>query len=59
MSLVSSIGFSINFQVYYLTKDKVNDKSVKPANNLILKISFLTLFGCAVKITVDINKIYG
>ena len=37
---------------------KVNDKNVKPINNLILKKSFLTLFGCAVKITQDINPIY-
>ena len=27
--------------------------------DLILKISFLTLFGCAVKITLNINPIYG
>ena len=26
---------------------KVNDKNFKPVCNLILKISFLTLFGCA------------
>ena len=32
---------------------KVNDKNVKPVSNLILKISFLTLFGCVVKITLD------
>ena len=38
---------------------KVNDKNVKPVSHLILKISFLTLFGCAVKITLDINPIYG
>ena len=30
---------------------KVNDKKVKLISHLILKISFLTLFGCAVKIT--------
>ena len=38
---------------------KVNDKNVKPINNLILKKSFLTLFGCAVKITLDNIPIYG
>ena len=27
--------------------------------DLILKISFLTLFRCTVKITLDINPIYG
>ena len=27
--------------------------------DLILKISFLTLFGCAVKLTLEINPIYG
>ena len=37
---------------------KVNDKNVKSVSHLILKISFLTLFGCAVKITLDINPIH-
>ena len=32
---------------------KVNDKNDKPVSNLILKIRFLTLFGCAVKILLD------
>ena len=44
----------------YLTSTKlkkVNGKNVKPVSHLILKISFLTLFGCAVKITLDINPI--
>ena len=39
---------------------KVNDKNGKPISHLILKIlSLLTLFGCAVKITQDINPTYG
>ena len=38
---------------------KVGDKNVKPVSHLILKISFLTLFGCAVNITLDINPKYG
>ena len=38
---------------------KVNDKNGMPISHLILKISLLTLFGCAVKITLDINPIYG
>ena len=45
----------------YLTSTKlkkVNGKNVKPVSHLILKISFLTLFGCAVKITLDINPIH-
>ena len=33
--------------------------NVKHASLLILKISFLTLFGCGVKITLDINPKYG
>ena len=37
---------------------KVNDKNVKPVCHLILKISFLTLLGCAVKIALDINQIH-
>ena len=36
---------------------KVNDKKVKPISQLILKISFLALFGCVVKMTRDINPI--
>ena len=35
---------------------KVGDKNVKPVSHLILKISFLTLFGCAVKITLFYDK---
>ena len=35
---------------------KVNDKNIKPVSHLILKISFATLFGCAVKITLGIIK---
>ena len=45
----------------YLTStklNKVNDKNIKSVSNLILKIIFLTLFGCAVKITLDINPIH-
>ena len=45
----------------YLTStklNKVNDKNVKSVRNLILKIIFLTLFGCVVKITLDINPIH-
>ena len=38
---------------------KVNDKNVKPVSHLILKISSLTLFECVVKITLDIDPIYG
>ena len=34
--------------------NKVNDKNIKSVSNLILKIIFLTLFGFAVKITLDI-----
>ena len=37
---------------------KVNDKNVMPLSHLILKISFLTLFGCVVKVTLDINPIH-
>ena len=32
---------------------KINDKYVKSTSHMILKISFLTLFGCVVKITLD------
>ena len=45
----------------YLTSTKlkkVNGKNVKPVSHLIWKISFLMLFGCAVKITLDINLIH-
>ena len=38
---------------------KLNNKNVKHVSHLILKISFLTLFGCALKITLIINPIYG
>ena len=38
---------------------KVNAKIVKPVSHLILKISSLTLFECVVKITLDIDPIYG
>ena len=38
--------------------NKVNDKNVKSVRNLILKIIFLTLFGCVVKITLDINPMH-
>jgi len=41
------------------TLKKVSDKNVKLVSHLILKISFLTLFGYAVKLTLDINPIYG
>ena len=37
---------------------KVNEKTFKSISHLILKISFLTLFGCAVKITLDIYQIH-
>ena len=37
---------------------KVNDKNFKPVSYLILKISFLTLFGCPFKVTLDINLIH-
>ena len=39
--------------------NKVNDKNIKSVSNLILKIISLTLFGFVVKITLDINPIYG
>ena len=45
----------------YLTSKKlkkVNDKNVKSVSHLILKISFLTLLECAVKIALDINQIH-
>ena len=46
----------------YVTKTKLkklNDKNVKQVlSHLILKISFLTIFVCGVKITPDINPIY-
>ena len=38
---------------------KFNDNNFRHVSLLILKISFLTLFGCGVKITTDINLIYG
>ena len=44
----------------YLTSTKLKKvigKNVKPVSHLILKISFSTLFGCAVKITLDIYPI--
>ena len=44
---------------FYLGGLFSNDKNVKPVSHSILKISFLTLFGCAVKITLNINPIYG
>ena len=47
----------------YVTKTKLkklNDKNDKQAlSYLILKLSLITLFACAVKITPDINHIYG
>ena len=39
----------------YKTK-KLNDNNIKHISLLILKISFLTLFGCVDKITLDINQ---
>ena len=45
----------------YLTSTKlkkVSGKNVNPVSHLIWKISFLMLFGCAVKITLDINPIH-
>ena len=59
-TLFSTINFMTMAFDYlnYVTSTKlkkVNDKNVKPVSHLILKISFLTLFGCAVKITLDIN----
>ena len=51
-----------DFSVKYVTSTKlkkVDDKNVKPVSHLILKISILTQFGCLVKITLDINPIYG
>ena len=47
----------------YVTKTKLkklNDKNDKQVlSYLILKLSFITLFACGVKITPDINHIYG
>ena len=37
----------------------MNDNNVKHVSLLILKINFLTLFGCGDKITTDINPMYG
>ena len=51
-----------DFSTKYVTSTKlkkVDDKNVKPVSHLILKISILTQFGCLVKITLDINPIYG
>ena len=51
-----------DFSTKYVTSTKlkkVDDKNVKPVSHLILKISFLTQFGCLVKITLDMNPIYG
>ena len=48
--------------ILYVTSTKlkkVSDRFVKPVSHLILKVSFLTLFGYVVKITLDINPIYG
>ena len=36
---------------------KLNDKNIMHVSHLILKISFLTLFGCGDKTTPDINPI--
>ena len=62
-NLISTIDFmKMDFDyLNYLTSTKlkkVNDKNVKPVSHLILKISFLTLLGCAVKIALDINQIH-
>ena len=57
--LKMTIDFDYINQVTSTKLKKVNDKNFKPASHLILKISFLTLFGCAVKITLDVNPIYG
>ena len=44
----------------YVTMTKtIDDNNVKHTSLLILKISFLTLFGCGVKITPDIKPIYA
>ena len=51
-----------DFSTKYVTSTKlkkVADKNVKPVSHLLLNISILTLFGCAVKITLDIKPIYG
>ena len=45
-----------------MTKLKEHDVTIMSSmyqSYLILKISFLTLFGCGVKITPDINSIWG
>ena len=42
-----------------LGNSTLNDKNVKHISHSILKISFLTPFGCGVKIAPDINHIYG
>ena len=43
----------------YVTMTKLDEKHVKHVTFMIMKISFLTLFGCGVKITPDIKPIYA
>ena len=62
-TLISTINcMTMDFDyLNYVTSTKlkkVNDKNVKSVSHLILKISFLTLFGYTVKITLDIIPIW-
>ena len=58
-TLISTINFmTMDFDyLNYVTSTKLKKVYDKPVSHLILKISFLTLFGCAVKITLDINPL--
>ena len=60
---ITKLKMTMDFDyLNYVTSTKlyeVIDKNIKPVSYLILKRSFLTLFGCAVKITQDINPMYA
>ena len=47
-----------NFVTIAIAKT-IDDNNIKNVSLLILNISFLTLFGCWVKITPDINPMYA
>ena len=57
MDLWKKIKTSLDFN--YVEPCFDFDKNVKPVSHFILKTSILTLFGCVVKIILDINPIYG
>ena len=57
MDLWKEIKTSLDFN--YVEPCFDFDKNVKPVSHLILKTSIITLFGCVVKIILDINPIYG